>query len=122
MNDNYSAIINEFLSGSHAEALQWLRAGAGSKRRLVEHRSTAQSIAFVECLYSLGAKKVLAVDIGEDSLGQARCRYLLVELPKEWGRREPLFYFERQQVEAQGFEGTRDEGQLYLLFDVKGMG
>lgn len=121
MNEEYTSTIKDLLSDPHAEALEWLRAGAENKRRLVEHRSTAQSAAFVERLYSLGAAKVLAVAFSEDSPEQARCRYLLVELPDRSDLRQALFAFEREQVETKGFEGTPDDGQLYLFLDVKGM-
>ncbi|HEY2586390.1 MAG TPA: hypothetical protein VGI81_11555 [Tepidisphaeraceae bacterium] len=122
MFEDYTSTIREFLSGPHAEAREWLQSGEGNKRRLIEHRSTAQSLEVVERLYSLGAERVLAVGLGEDSLGQSWCRYLLVELPDEPRRREALFAFEREHAEATGFDATPDEGQLYLFLDVKGLG
>ena len=121
MNEEYTSIIKEFLSGPHAEALEWLRASDGDKRQLGEHQSTAQSVALVEQLYALGAIKVIAVAISESTDGHGASRYLLVELPEEDRRREPLFYFEREQAEARGFDAQPDEGQLYLFLDVKGI-
>jgi hypothetical protein len=121
VNDEYTSIIKQFLSGPHAEALEWLRSGAGNERTLGEHRSTDQSISLVERLYGLGAEKVVAVDLQDYGDGTGGTRYILVELPDEHRRRDPLFAFEREHAEARGFDGTPDEGQLYLFFDVKGI-
>ncbi len=121
MNDECNSIIKQFLSGPHAEALEWLRSGPRNGRTLGEHQSTEQSISLVERLYALGAEKVIAVDLQESRDGGGACRYLLVELPEEHRRRDPLFAFEREHAEARGFDGTPDEWQLYLFFDVKGI-
>jgi hypothetical protein len=64
---------------------------------------------------------VIAVDLQESGDGRGWSRYLLIELPDEHRRRDSLFAFEREQAEARGFEGTTDEGQLYLFLDVKGV-
>jgi hypothetical protein len=75
----------------------------------------------VERLYALGAEKVVAVDLQERPDGGGASRYLLIELPDEHRKRDPLFEFEREHAEARGFDGTADEGQLYLFLDVKGI-
>jgi hypothetical protein len=121
VDDDYTSIIEQFLCGPHAEALEWLRDGPPNGRTLGEHRRTDQSIALVERLYAQGAEKVLAVDLQESQDGSGRTRYLLVELPEQHRRRDPLFHFEREHAEAHGFDGTPDEGQLYLFFNVKGL-
>jgi hypothetical protein len=119
--DEYNSIIKEFLKRPNAEALQWLRSARGDQRILGEHQSADPGIALVEDLYALGAQKVLAVDLQELEDGTSWTRYLLVELPEEHRRRDPLFAFEREHAEAHGFDGTPDEGQLYLFLDVKGI-
>jgi hypothetical protein len=123
MDDEYTSIIKQFLGGPHAEALGWLRVGSGNGRTLGEHRRTEQSVALVKRLYALGAEKVIAVGLPEAAGGRGRgaARYLLVELPEEDRGRDALFAFEREHAEARGFEGTPDEGRLYLFLDVKGV-
>ena|SRR5437763_35159 len=121
MNEEYHTLVKELLSGPHAEALEWLRAAIGNRRTLGEHRTTAQGIALVEQLYELGAVQVLAVALSESPTGRGCTRYLLVELPEEARGRESLFHFEREYAEGRGLEGQRDEGQLYLFLDVKGI-
>ncbi len=119
--DEYTLIVRQFLSGPHAEAIGWLRSGLGNTRTLGEHTSTEQSAALVERLYTFGAEKVIAVDLQEGVDGSGTTRYLLVELPEEHRWRDLLFAFEREQAEARGFDGTPDEGQIYLFLDVKGI-
>jgi hypothetical protein len=121
VNDEYRSIIKQFLSGPHAEALAWLGEGGGSRRRLGEHQSTGQSVALVERLYGLGSQKVIAVELHESPDGSGAARYLLVELPEEHRGREAIFAFEREEAQRRGFEGTEDEGQVYLFLDVKGI-
>jgi hypothetical protein len=121
VNDEYASIIKQFLSGPHAEALEWLRSGPGNGRTLGELRTTDQSISLVDRMYALGAEKVIAVGLQDYGDGAGGARYLLVELPEEHRRRDPLFAFEREHAEARGFDGTPDEAQLYLFFDVKGI-
>jgi hypothetical protein len=121
MDDEYASIVKQFLAGPHAEALEWLRSGPSNGRTLGEHRGTEQSVALVERLYALGAEKVIAVGLWEGPGGRGASRFLLIELPDEHPKRDPLFGFEREHAEARGFDGTPDEGQLYLFLDVKGI-
>jgi hypothetical protein len=118
MNDAYQALIERFLESNSAEALEWLRAGSGKTFRNLGELEADESIVFVQRLYELGAEKVIAVKIDEYPEG-ANTGHLLVQLPTSEVARRQLFDFEREHAEANGFEGTRDQGQefIYLKLD-----
>jgi hypothetical protein len=117
--DEYD-IIRELLSGPNSEALAWLSGGPVGVRTLGEHQSQAESLSLVHHLYALGAESVIAT--GYDSDQDNSCRHLLVKLPTRNSLRESIFGFERSGVEEHGFEGQPDDGQEYLLIDVKNFG
>jgi hypothetical protein len=114
LNDDYSQMIRDFLTGPHAEAVSWLQGGAG--RTLGELQSHDQSLFLVNRFYALGAQSVIAVELDPDGEG---CRHLLIQLPRRDSLRDAIFAFERAGVEDHGFDGTPDEGQEYLFVDVK---
>jgi hypothetical protein len=110
--------VAKLLASRKAEALVWLKGGSEkSFRNIGELDTTEESIAFIERLYALGAKTVLAVEIIEWELGE-NTGNLLVELPRERFPRSELFAFEKQHAESMGFDGTTDHGQAYLYFKL----
>src|SRR5262245_2243569 len=117
MEDSYDDFIDQFLASSKAEALEWLRGGSEESFRNLGEMGAEESIAFVERLYDLGAKRVLAVEIDEYA-GGANTGHVLVQLPADDRARENLFGLERDQAEAHGFDRTPDEGQEYLYFKM----
>jgi hypothetical protein len=75
--------IKKMLATRKAEALTWLKGGSPTSfRNLGEMATTEESVAFVEHLYSLGAKNVLAVKIVEWEKGE-NSGDVLIELPKD---------------------------------------
>ena len=117
MDDLYYQLVREFLASNKAEALAWLRAGSDTSFRNLGEMEADDSVAFVQRLYDLGAEKVLAVEIDEDSDG-ANTGHLLVQLPADDAARERLFAFERDHAESHGFDATPDEGQEYLYLKL----
>jgi len=110
--------VKKLLASRKSEALEWLEGGsAKSFRNIGELETTEESIAFIQRLYTLGAKTVLAVEIIEWEEGE-NTGNLLVELPREGHLRIELFAFEKQHAESMGFEGAEDTGQLYLYFKL----
>jgi hypothetical protein len=116
--DFHHKLVDKLLSSRKAEALAWLKGGsAKSFRNIGEMDMTEESIAFIERIYSLGAKTVLAVDIIEWERGENTGK-LLVELPRDRFLRSELFAFENQLAESMGFDGAEDVGQRYLFFKL----
>jgi hypothetical protein len=114
----YRKFVDGLLKSRKAEALAWLKGGsAKSFRNIGELDTTEESIAFIQRLYSLGAKTVLAVEIIEWEQAQ-NTGNLLVELPRDRFRRSELFAFEKQHAESMGFDGTEDMGQFYLYLKL----
>src|SRR4051794_23591656 len=79
MDDSYEQLIKQFLSGTKAAALEWLRAGDDNSFRNLGEMGADESLAFVQRLYDLGAEQVLAVEIDEYPEG-ANTGHLLVRL------------------------------------------
>src|SRR2546427_6067499 len=101
--DFHRKFVDKLLSSRKAEALAWLKGGsAGSFRNIGEMDTTEESVAFIERLYSLGAKTVLAVDIIQWEQAE-NTGNLLVELPRDRFIRSELFAFEKQHAESMGF-------------------
>jgi hypothetical protein len=110
--------VQKLLATRKAEALAWLKGGsATSFRNIGEFKTTEESIAFIERLYSLGAKTVLAVEIYEWKRGE-NTGNLLVELPRDRFLRSELFAFGDQHAQSMGFVGEEDVGQAYLYFKL----
>jgi hypothetical protein len=110
--------VDKLLASRKAEALAWLKGGsAKSFRNIGELDTTEESIAFIQRLYSLGAKTVLAVKIIEWEQGE-NTGNLLVELPRDRFLRSELFAFGKQHAESMGFDDTEDMGQRYLYFKL----
>jgi hypothetical protein len=76
-----------------------------------------ESIAYVQRLYDAGALEVLAVKIYDDGLDQ-NTGHLLVRLPNDPLARQQVFELEREQAEALGFVGAKDEGQEYIYLKL----
>ena len=110
--------VAKLLATRKAEALTWLKGGSKkSFRNIGELDTTEESIAFIERIYSLSAKTVLAVEIIEWEQGENSGK-LLVEMPRDRFKRSELFAFEKQHAESMGFDGTDDIGQLYLYLKL----
>jgi hypothetical protein len=114
----YEKFIKKLLGSRKAEALSWLKGGsATSFRNIGELGTTEESVGFIQSLYSMGARTVLAVEIIEWELGE-NTGNLLVELPQDRFLRKQLFAFEKEHAASMGFDGTADEGQLYLYLKL----
>ena len=112
----YLAFIKKLLANpKKGEALAWLKASSDvCFRNLGELGTTAESVAFVQRLYDLGAKDVTAVEINEYATGQNTGK-LVVDLPDDPVQRSQLFHWVAQQAESRGFEADDDFGQSYLF-------
>jgi hypothetical protein len=108
-------VIKKMLASNKADALEWLNAGEpGSLRNLGVMATTAESVAFVQRFYNLGAKRVLACNIREYPWGQ-NSGHLLVQLPMDKTARAKLFLADREHAKSLGFDGVDDSGQDYLF-------
>ena len=65
-------------------------------------------------LYSLGAKRVWAVEIRSYESGELT-RTLVVELPDDPVKRKHLFSWEYRHAKSMSFDGTADCGQSFML-------
>jgi hypothetical protein len=116
--DSHRKFVSKLLASPKAEALSWLKGGSDkSFRNLGEMDATEQSIAFVERIYALGARNVLAVKIVKWGAGE-NSGDLLVELPRDRFIRSELFAFEEQFAQSVGLDGSSDHGQLYLYLKL----
>jgi hypothetical protein len=110
--------VDKLLSSRKAEALAWPKgSSAKSFHNIGELATTEESLAFVQSIYSLGARAVAAVKImtydQDENTGD-----LLVELLRDRFLRSELFAFQKKHAESKGFDGTEDNGQLYLYFKL----
>jgi hypothetical protein len=80
----------------------------------------AAAVKYMRDLYRLGATAVYVVDIQDDprlikSEGGPYSDSLYVFLPPSGARRHALFELEAKEAQAQGFVGSEDTGQKWLL-------
>jgi len=96
------------------EARAWLEDGGEKSVRFIGEMSKEQSIKFVQKLYRLGAKEVMAVKIGRNPPYES-INTMIVTLPSDRKARQQLFAFEGKRVESEGFDPPEDYGQSHLL-------
>jgi hypothetical protein len=112
--DDHKLIRKLLKSPSQSEALSWLQNAGDEVRTLGELSSNEESVSLVENLYSLGAVKVLAVEIDHYPEGQNSGK-LIVELPSDPQKRAQLFRSVGEHVERRGFERDKDTDQCHLF-------
>jgi hypothetical protein len=97
------------------EALAWLNGGGEQDFRSIgELETNEESISLVELIYTVGATKVLAVEIDEFAEGQNTGK-LVIQLPDNDVQRQRLFAWAGAVAEQQGLEPEADSGQRYLF-------
>jgi hypothetical protein len=116
--EQHRRFVADLLRGPNAEAREWLRGGHPNSRNLGD-MEPAESLAWVERLYELGAAEVMAVEIetfpGRD---EAMTNHVLARLPADPKVRQQLFDFENACADSEGFSGERDVGQEYVYFKL----
>ena len=99
-------------SGKVKEAREWFKSG---KCFLGEGDDEQGSIELVESLYKAGAVKVWVFDINIDESGEQYSGRLIVEMPKEPGKRKNISSICDEIAENIGFDPEEDRGQQYRL-------
>jgi hypothetical protein len=116
--DHFRFVASLLRSRRKAEALNWLSGSSPSQRRsLGKFRGAKPSVKLVEKLNSLGARKVIAVDIKTQPTGSQRTEKLILELPTETPARTAIFRWCKRQGGKVGYSPEQDGGEthLYLL-------
>ena len=104
------AHLLDFMHASRArEAREWL---AGNPARSIAGLSREQSARFIDRLYEIGAKRVIAYG-GQMSLT------VIVELPDGAAPRKMLFDWHNSHNSGPLAPAARDVGQRYLLVGLK---
>jgi hypothetical protein len=113
------AFVNRLMEGCRAEARAWLHEATATNLRRLGPWGPDLALEYVERLYELGAKHVLAVQIEAIAgVGEESTDHLLIELPDSRQQREGLFKLEAELAEAQGLDHVSDHGQKYLYMRV----
>jgi antitoxin component YwqK of YwqJK toxin-antitoxin module len=104
--------LNELLAaGPHAEALTWLK---NNYAILGEGLAGDEATEFIEQFYKAGAKKVIALDIDQDTDGEANAGRLAVMLPEDAPRRKKVLRLCNELNRQVGYEAERDGGQPFI--------
>jgi hypothetical protein len=120
--DRDDDFVREMLSrADRVEALEWLTNAPPAVHRNIGEMPQRDSVSFVRKLYKLGAKEVVAVDIGINRNYESTDT-LIATLPDDPEAREAIFDFERPRVEAMGYDAYEDIGQRHLLVGFDGGG
>jgi len=104
--DSALKLINE---DGGIEAKEWITADPA--RRMLGGLNEKQTLARVEDLYRLGAKKVYCS-------GAAICLTAVIELPTEKEKRDALFNWAKDWHEKTNDKIAKDVGQRFLLIQV----
>ncbi len=106
--ERHNELIRGFLKRhNRGEARQWL---AGDKGRSLGEMTHEGSIEFVEGIYKVGATKVIAVEIENET---TNC--LIVELSPSGSNRQSVFEWNSEIAQGNGFDPDDDWGQNELL-------
>ena len=100
------------------EGLSWLRGQSPTVYRNIGELTNADSIAFIERLYGLGAVEVVVVDIQRNG-GFESTDSLVVTLPEQKPLRDAVFAFANDHTIPMGLEAKSDSGQphFFIWFD-----
>jgi hypothetical protein len=109
---NFKNLINQKNS---LEALSWLQTPAVGLKTLGELPTKDDSVTLVNELYSIGAVRVLALEICSDSEGNENTGKLLISLPVDVSKRSSLFDWCGECAEELGYDRENDNGQNYLF-------
>lgn len=102
--EQHNQFIQKFLTQpDRGEARLWLR---GDEKRYIGEMTHEDSLEFVEEVYKAGAKKIIAVEIEDET---TNC--LIVELPKNGPKRESVFKWNSAFAQKSGFDPYDDWGQ-----------
>ncbi len=99
-------------SGKAKEAREWFKS---AKCFLGEATNEEDSVELVESLYKAGVVKVWVFDINIDKSGEQYSGRLIIEMPKNSGKRKKIFSICDEIAENLGFDAEEDCGQRYRL-------
>jgi hypothetical protein len=97
------------------EALVWLQEGPPDSRTIGELPTTEASLSVVRELYSLGARRVTAVEIDTYDSREENTGKLVISLPENESMRSGLFAWNAKHAYEMGFDPDEDMGQKHLL-------
>ena len=109
--EGYRALLRR---KDNVEAMEWLRGSTPKSVRSIGEHSTEQSIAMVEHLQNLGAKRVIVAG-RQTNKPYESADQLMVELPDDSKRRQRIFRWNNQRLREMGFDPEDDYGMKHLL-------
>jgi len=113
--NNFAIIDHIFKSKDVHEVLTWLTESNVPGRSLGEAKSQNASIALVQSLYQLGAKKIWVFDIDGEPTEEQNSGRLIVELPEDHNKRHDVLAKCAEIGAEQGFDAEPDTGQRYTI-------
>lgn len=111
--DNPDEFCKERLLSAHQEARIFL--SASPRNTLGPIQSNAESIAYVNNVYSMGAPHIFIVDLDMAPPGFANTGKLVVELPSDKVGRAKVIEWAAGIAHEQGFDAYSDVGQKYVF-------
>lgn len=100
--------------GNPREVVEWLSGEPTGRNTLGELTTNKESLKLARKLYSIGAVKVSAIEIGKSEEGENSGKLVIV-LPSEPESRKRIFRWSSKQARAQGFDPDVDIGQEHLF-------
>ncbi len=100
--------------GNPREVVEWLSGEPKGQNTLGELATNKESLKLARKLYSIGAVKVLAIEIGKNERGENSGKLVIV-LPSEPEPRKRIFRWSSKQAREQGFDPDVDIGQEHLF-------
>lgn len=103
-----------------SEARTWLNAQDKSTRALGRFKRVGAAVKFVDALYQAGAVKVIAPDIYHNQRGDQFADSLVVQLPKEAGKRKTIraICAQLQKDDLGAFLPDKDLGESHLYISM----
>lgn len=115
----YEAFCQKRLAeGNPHEVVSWLSGEPKGQNTLGELTTNKESLKLARRLYSIGAVKVFAIEIGKNEQGENSGK-LVIALPSEIEPRKHIFRWSNKLAREQGFDPDVDIGQenLFVLLD-----
>lgn len=100
--------------GNPREVVEWLSGEPKGQNTLGELTTNQESLKLARKLYSIGAVKVFAIEIGKNEQGENSGKLVIV-LPSDPEARKRIFRWSNKLAREQGFDPDVDIGQEHLF-------
>jgi hypothetical protein len=112
---NESPIVLKLLrQKDKREAANWLTTAPKGVHRNIGEMTHEDSVKYIKDLYQLGAREIVAVNIGINGMYESTDT-LVATLPDKPAARKAIWDSEEKRVEEMGYEMEPDVGQQYMF-------